>query len=926
MNRRAMEQETIDAAPAAGAPAGTVRLTMAQALVRYLAAQHVLAEDGSGRTEPLVGGVFAIFGHGNVAGLGEALYHARDVLPTYRAHNEQAMAHSAIAYAKAHFRRRMMAVTSSIGPGATNLVIAAALAHVNRLPVLLLPGDTFVSRAPDPVLQQIEDFHDGGISANDAFKSVSRYFDRIVHPAQLLNALPRALRMLTDAALCGPVTLALPQDVQTMAYDYPLAFFTPRVVSFHAPAPVEAELAVALGALRHAKRPFLVAGGGTLYSEGGTDALRVFAEAHGIPVGETQAGKSALPWDHPLNAGALGVTGSPAANALASEADVVIAVGTRLQDFTTGSNTLFAQANVIGINANAFDALDARLAGWRAEAAWSARAQALAAQWRDTVHTLTNTPQQAGTLPYDADVIGAVCAAGTLPAELHKLWRASVPGGYHVEYGYSCMGYEIAGGLGAKLARPEREVIVFVGDGSYLMMNSEIATSVMLGAKLIIVVLDNRGYGCINRLQQTCGGAPFNNMIEDCLQGPDGAPAIDFAAHARALGARAEHVADVAGLDAALARACRRSHLCDLDRYRRDAHHRRRRLVVGSGGTRSVAACRRARRARCLRRARRRTRRRARTPTTGIPAMSAYDIRIGVNPLSWMNDDLPSLGGETPLPLALREGKQIGYAGFELGNKFPREPQALKALLADYDLSLVSGWYSGRLAERSAQEEIDAVGPHLELLAKNGATAMVYGEVANSIQGAMDVPLYQRPRFVTEAQWERYARELDTFARYTLSHGVRVAYHHHMGAYVESPADVDKLMSLTSDALGLLFDTGHMTFGGGDPLTELRKHIGRVCHVHCKDVRPEVIRLARNRNWSFLQAVINGAFTVPGDGAVDFPAVIELLKQHGYRGWFVVEAEQDPVIAPSYAYAELGYRTLRALVDAPLPPAHQEAA
>ncbi|ALK30307.1 3D-(3,5/4)-trihydroxycyclohexane-1,2-dione acylhydrolase (decyclizing) [Burkholderia plantarii] len=588
-----MNHRQIDAG---GAPAdtattgGTVRLTAAQALVRYLAAQRAAVEEGSGRagrTEPLFGGVFAIFGHGNVAGLGEALYHARDVLPTYRAHNEQAMAHSAIAYAKAHFRRRMMAVTTSIGPGATNLVTAAALAHVNRLPVLLLPGDGFVSRAPDPVLQQLEDAHDGGVSVNDALKAVSRYFDRIVHPAQLLTALPRALRVLTDAAQCGPVTLALPQDVQAMAHDYPVAFFAPRVVGFHGPAPVEAELAAAADALRAARRPLLIAGGGALYSAGGAAALRAFAERHGIPVGETQAGKSTLAWDHPLNAGALGVTGSPAANALAAGADCVIAVGTRLQDFTTGSNTLFAQARVVGINANAFDALkhqativeaDARLAldalgarldGWRAEPGWTERAQALSTGWRDTVQTLTNTPPQAGALPYDADVIGAVqrtvaasaagdiavCAAGTLPAELHKLWRAAVPGGYHVEYGYSCMGYEIAGGLGVKLARPGREVIVFVGDGSYLMMNSEIATSVMLGAKLIVVVLDNRGYGCINRLQQACGGAPFNNLLDDCLQGPAGAPAIDFAAHARALGAHGEHVADLAALDAALARA-----------------------------------------------------------------------------------------------------------------------------------------------------------------------------------------------------------------------------------------------------------------------------------------------------------------------------------------------------------------------------------
>jgi len=585
----------LDSAHSDGVTPGTVRLTAAQALVRYLAAQRVAGSE-PGTTEPLFGGVFAIFGHGNVAGLGEALYAMRETLPTYRAHNEQGMALAAAAYAKAHFRRRMMAVTTSIGPGATNLVTAAALAHVNRLPLLLLPGDTFVSRAPDPVLQQLEEPHDGGVSVNDCLKPVSRYFDRIVHPAQLLNALPRAIRILTDAALCGPVTLALPQDVQTMAYDYPVSFFTPRVVAVHAPVPVADELAAALAALRAAKRPLLIAGGGVLYS-GASAALSSFAERHGIPLAETQAGKSSAPWDHPFNLGAIGVTGSPAANELAHQADLVIAVGTRLQDFTTGSNTLFGQAQVLSINVNAFDALkcnalaleaDARLAlsaldhelgAWRADPAWSTRARTLAASWRDAVDRLTRSePAPAGQLPYDADVIGAiqhsapaspstdicVCAAGTLPAELHKLWRAAVPGAYHVEYGYSCMGYEIAGGLGVKMARPEREVFVVVGDGSYLMMNSEIATSVMLGLKLIIVILDNRGYGCINRLQQACGSPPFNNLLVDCVQGPEGAPVIDFAAHARALGAHALHVDDVEALRDALQQARASDRTCAI--------------------------------------------------------------------------------------------------------------------------------------------------------------------------------------------------------------------------------------------------------------------------------------------------------------------------------------------------------------------------
>jgi 3D-(3,5/4)-trihydroxycyclohexane-1,2-dione acylhydrolase (decyclizing) len=576
--------------------AKTIRLTMAQALVRYLAALRVDTADGQA---PLFGGVFAIFGHGNVAGLGEALYQHREQLPTYRAHNEQAMAHAAIAYAKTHMRRRMMAVTSSIGPGATNLLTAAALAHVNRLPVLLLPGDIFVSRRPDPVLQQVENFQDGGVSANDAFKPLSRYFDRICYPEQLLTALPRAIQVLTDAAECGPVTLALPQDVQAMAYDYPVEFFAPQTVRFRARGPAADELQEALALLKNARQPLIVAGGGVLYGEA-TEALRAFAEKHAVPVAETQAGKSALAWRHPLQLGALGVTGSPAANALAKKADVVIAVGTRLQDFTTGSHSLFGQAKLLSINVNAVDAMkwqgtpmlsDARLGlaalsqglqDWRSSTGWHALALEQANSWRATVDKITGQREiDAPDLPYDGEVIGAVqrssidstvhdivvCAAGTLPAELHKLWRTSTPGGYHVEYGYSCMGYEIAGALGVKLAQPERDVIVMVGDGSYLMMNSEIATSVMLGKKLIIVVLDNRGYGCINRLQQACGGAPFNNMLEDCLQGPQGAPAIDFAGHARSLGALAENVKTIAQLEAALqrARAADRTYLVCID-------------------------------------------------------------------------------------------------------------------------------------------------------------------------------------------------------------------------------------------------------------------------------------------------------------------------------------------------------------------------
>jgi 3D-(3,5/4)-trihydroxycyclohexane-1,2-dione acylhydrolase (decyclizing) len=556
----------------------TVRLTMAQALVSHLAALRIEQDDGT--LAPYCAGVWAIYGHGNVAGLGEALAQHREQLPVLRAHNEQAMAHAAIAFAKANFRQRIMAVTTSIGPGATNLLTAAALAHVNRLPVLLLPGDVFASRAPDPVLQQVEDFSAGDISANDAFRPLVRYFDRVTRPEQILTALPRAVQVMTDPASCGPVCMALPQDVQTMAFDCPVSFLQPAPLYVRRPPPDARQLAAANELLTSSRRPLVVAGGGVLYSRAGA-SLAAWATAHGVPVAETQAGKGSLAWDHPLNAGAIGVTGSPAANALAAEADLVLAIGTRLQDFSTGSHTMWPNAKLLSLNVQPLDAAkwhghalvaDARVVlaalrpgAWRADEAWTARAQSLASQWNARVTELTTAAPLQGTLPYDADVIGAVrdsaidsaqgdivvCAAGTLPAELHKLWRTSQPGGYHVEYGYSCMGYEIAGGLGVKLARPDREVIVMVGDGSYLMLNSEIATSVMLGLKLIVVVLDNRGYGCIQRLQIASGSEQHNNLLEDCGQ----AVKIDFAAHAASLGATSVHVRDVAELKNAVQRA-----------------------------------------------------------------------------------------------------------------------------------------------------------------------------------------------------------------------------------------------------------------------------------------------------------------------------------------------------------------------------------
>lgn len=566
-----------------------IRLTAAQALVKFLAAQYIATAD-TAEPKPLFAGVFAIFGHGNVAGLGEALYQVREQLPTLRAHNEQGMAHAAIAFAKANNRQQLMACTSSVGPGATNMVTAAALAHANRLPVLFLPGDHFANRKPDPVLQQIENFSNPMVAATDCFIPVSRYFDRINRPEQLIHSLPVAIQTLLDPVNCGPVTLALPQDVQAEAFDYPESLFTKRVHRIRRPGADEHELAEALIQLLKARKPLIIAGGGVHYS-GACQVLAEFAEQHQIPVAETQAGKGALSWQHPCAVGGIGVTGSAAANQLATEADLILAVGSRLQDFTTQSRTGFAGKTLLQLNIGAFDAtkhqavplvgdaallltqLHKALPLWQSETSWLAHAQQLNQQWQQAYDELTKAPAS-GALPSDAQVLGAVkrqsvksdvvvCAAGGLPGELHKLWRAEGPGSYHLEYGFSCMGYEIAGGLGVKLAQPEREVIVVVGDGSYLMLNSELATSVMLKQKIIVVLLDNRGFGCINRLQRGTGNAAFNNLWDDCAAD---APDIDFAAHAKAMGALSEQVADIAALEQALqrARAAQRSYLIEI--------------------------------------------------------------------------------------------------------------------------------------------------------------------------------------------------------------------------------------------------------------------------------------------------------------------------------------------------------------------------
>ena len=549
----------------------TIRLTAAQAMFKWLSVQ--MTEEG----DRFIEGIWAIFGHGNVAGIGEALYHAKETFPTWRGHNEQTMAHAAIAYAKTHKRRRAMAVTSSIGPGATNMVTAAALAHVNRLPVLFIPGDVFANRAPDPVLQQIEDFDDGTVSANDCFRPVSRYFDRISRPEHLLTALPRALRVMTDPANCGPVTLAFCQDTQAEAYDYPADFFEPKVWFIRRPEPDQRELEAAVAAIKAAKKPLIVAGGGVIYAQAEADLL-AFAQKHNIPFVETQAGKGAIDWENDLHFGSPGVTGTACGNKLAAEADLVIGVGTRFQDFTTGSWTVFSAPGrkILSINIHGYDGqkrgaqplvADAKVALAKltialgdtrfADPDFAARKA-----WFATTDTLFAAPDS-NALPTDAQIIGAVTratgkdsvimsAAGTMPGALHVLWRAAA-GGYHMEYGFSCMGYEVAGAMGIKMAAPEKHVVCMVGDGSYMMANSELATAVMMAVPFTVVLTDNRGYGCINRLQQGCGGAPFNNMLDDSYH--VNAAHIDFIAHAGSMGAITRKVGSVAELEAAMAEA-----------------------------------------------------------------------------------------------------------------------------------------------------------------------------------------------------------------------------------------------------------------------------------------------------------------------------------------------------------------------------------
>ena len=552
----------------------TIRLTMAQALVKYLVNQFTVID---GQKLPLFPGAFGIFGHGNVTCLSEALFEVRDMFPVWRGQNEQSMALAAIAFSKAKLRRQIMVATSSVGPGATNMITAAGVAHANRLPILILAGDTFQNRRPDPVLQQVEHYGVPSTTVNDGFKPVSRYWDRITHPEQIISSLPQAVATMLDPADCGPAFIGLPQDIQELAFDYPDAFFTPTVHEITRVRPDVNRLAKAIEVLKSAKKPMIIAGGGVRYS-GAEAEVAKFAADHGIPITETVAGKASVMHSHATYIGPMGVTGSTSANNIAAEADVILAIGTRLQDFTTGSWTCFRHdAQFISINAARYDAVKHRavavvgdakvimeelvpaMKGFKADAAWTKKAKDEMAIWNAAVDGYKK-PTNSG-LPTYGQIVGMVndkagerdyvlSAAGGLPGELNKVWRVKSPNTFDVEYGFSCMGYEVAGGWGAAMADPTRNTFVMVGDGSYLIMNSDIYSTVLTGHKMIVVVCDNGGFGVINRLQNFKGGESYNNLIKD--SNVKHVFAVDFVKHAESMGALARKVSTIAELGLAL--------------------------------------------------------------------------------------------------------------------------------------------------------------------------------------------------------------------------------------------------------------------------------------------------------------------------------------------------------------------------------------
>ena len=566
----------------------TLQLTVAQALLRFLANQYVVLD---GKEYRFVHGMWGIFGHGNVTGLGEALEFDSQGITYYQGHNEQGMAHAAIAFAKQKNRLGIFACTSSVGPGATNMVTAAATATTNRIPLLLLPGDIFACRQPDPVLQQLEVSHDYTLSVNDCFKPVSKYWDRVMRPEQLMTAFLNAMRVLTDPAETGAVTLCLPQDVQAESYDYPESFFTKRLWHFDREIVAARTVEEAARLLGNAKQPLIIAGGGVHYSLA-TETLAKFAEKHGIPVAETQAGKSALPWPHPWNVGGIGVTGSEAANKLAAEADVILAVGSRLQDFTTASKWGFKhpELKIIHLNVSRFDAMkmdsfpmkgDAKLGleqlteqlgNYHTALAYQAKVKTFKEIWENEAKKLYQTRSEDKKGLHQTRALGVlndfvteedviVCAAGSLPGDLHRLWRSKQPKDYHLEYAYSCMGYEVAAGLGVRFAKENTpgEVYVMVGDGSYIMLHSELLTSIQEHKKITLVLFDNHGFQCIRNLQEANGSQGFGNEFRyrDTKTGKLNGEyiPIDFCQYAAALGAKTFYAASEEALQSALEKA-----------------------------------------------------------------------------------------------------------------------------------------------------------------------------------------------------------------------------------------------------------------------------------------------------------------------------------------------------------------------------------
>jgi len=552
----------------------TIRLTMAQALVKYLVNQFTIID---GKKVPLFPGAFGIFGHGNVTCLSEALVEVKDILPVWRGQNEQSMALAAVAYSKAKLRRQIMIATSSIGPGATNMITAAGVAHANRLPILILAGDTFQNRRPDPVLQQVEHYGVPSTTVNDGFRPVSRYWDRITHPEQIISSLPQAVATMLDPADCGPAFIGLPQDIQELAFDYPKAFFEPVTHEITRNRPDMKRLARALEVLKNAKKPLIISGGGVRYS-GAEAEVAQFAADHGIPICETVAGKASVVHSHATYVGPLGVTGSTSANNMAAAADVILSIGTRLQDFTTGSWTCFRHdAQFISINAARYDAVKhravavvgdakvtmqemaAHMHGYKAPAAWTKKGVSEMAIWNKAVDGYKK-PKNSG-IPTYGQIVGmvndkagerdyVVSAAGGLPGELNKIWRSKLPNTFDVEYGFSCMGYEVAGGWGAAMADPTRQTIVMVGDGSYLIMNSDIYSTVLTGHKMIVVICDNGGFGVINRLQNFKGGESYNNLLKDC--NVKNLFHVDFVKHAESMGAHARKVSTIGELGLAM--------------------------------------------------------------------------------------------------------------------------------------------------------------------------------------------------------------------------------------------------------------------------------------------------------------------------------------------------------------------------------------